>query len=586
MAARPQTFLLLLVLFIFGCAPAPIPQPTIGVPEQLSQQVLDELLELGRSGLAQQPAQPDSELLQGRFDPVFVCLRGRGLVLASGWVQGIAWGQAVHQEVQRLKQGLPDDSAVVDSIELCLTHSYQPIAEPAKLPDLFAVHRGVLGLQLEYGGSSVRYAPTAMLSENIGFATAINRFLRRQGQDPRGELSQPLKAETFEAFQVLLNLQEEPRAYAMFRGNTVEPDLLSPTTRKEMQTALADWIVGRVQGDGSMPYLYYPAVDQLSDRDSIDVRQWLNTWTLARLASKDYPGAAEAYERNLRHYLQRYYRTDGWLGFSESDERQACIGALALAGLSLLEGPLYEQHQQLEESLYQSSLRAMGDNGRLRTYLYPAGLDQGQNFYPGETLLYWAVRYRRHPDPKLLKNFQSAFEFYRRWHRQNRNPAFVPWHTQAAARIYMSTQKPDLKEFIFEMNDWLLSMQQWDKAEYPDFRGQFWDPKRPEFGNRPHVSSTGVYLEGLVWAYRVADQSGDRQRAQNYRLAILRGLRSLRQHQFVDEVDLFYATAPEAAVGGLRSTVYDSAIRVDNGAHALNALLDIEATFKESDYLK
>jgi len=64
------------------------------------------------------------------------------------------------------------------------------------------------------------------------------------------------------------------------------------------------------------------------------------------------------------------------------------------------------------------------------------------------------------------------------------------------------------KEAIsFEMNDWLLQMQQWEGLAYEDMKGRFFNPNKP-FGP-PHASSTAVYLEGLIDAYTLAKEVGD-----------------------------------------------------------------------------
>ncbi len=53
------------------------------------------------------------------------------------------------------------------------------------------------------------------------------------------------------------------------------------------------------------------------------------------------------------------------------------------------------------------------------------------------------------------------------------------------------------------------------------------------------------------------------------------GIRSLIQLQFQDEVDMYYIADEENVYGGLRTTVYDNAIRVDNVQHGLMAALKI-----------
>ncbi|MFT3920931.1 MAG: hypothetical protein QM778_00185 [Myxococcales bacterium] len=153
-----------------------------------------------------------------------------------------------------------------------------------------------------------------------------------------------------------------------------------------------------------------------------------------------------------------------------------------------------------------------------------------QNFYPGEVLLLWSNLLTRKMDPSLLARFNQSVDYYQRWHLANRNPAFVPWHTQAYANVWKLTGDPRLRDAVFTMNDWLLSVQQWHTAPCPDCRGRFYDPHHP-FGP-PHASSTAVYLEGLVEGLALAQSCGESARAKRYRTAIMRGIRSLAQLTF------------------------------------------------------
>ena len=72
-------------------------------------------------------------------------------------------------------------------------------------------------------------------------------------------------------------------------------------------------------------------------------------------------------------------------------------------------------------------------------------------------------------------------------------------------------------------------------------------------------------------------------RAQAYRLAILRGLRSLMQLQFRDGIDMYYVGRTERVQGGIRTEAYDNTIRVDNVQHGLMALLKILARMSGED---
>ena len=149
----------------------------------------------------------------------------------------------------------------------------------------------------------------------------------------------------------------------------------------------------------------------------------------------------------------------------------------------------------------------------------------------------------------------------------------MPWHTQACASLFAQTGRREFADFVFELNDWLLPMQQWDGLD-PDLRGRFYDPRRPEFGP-PHAASTGAYLEGLADAAALARALGDQSRAFVYDRSIRRGLRSLRQLQFRDDRDAFYISRKNRVLGALRTEAYDNAVRVDSAAHALAAAIKV-----------
>ncbi len=127
------------------------------------------------------------------------------------------------------------------------------------------------------------------------------------------------------------------------------------------------------------------------------------------------------------------------------------------------------------------------------------------------------------------------------------------------------------------MNDWLLPYQQWDQiSAFPDAQGRFYDPDKP-YGP-PHASSTGVYLEGLIDAFRLARSIGDEHRARRYALIIRRGLRNVMQLQYSSLQECAALPNPEMTLGGVRTTEYNNVIRVDNVQHNLMAVLKILQT--------
>ena len=335
-----------------------------------------------------------------------------------------------------------------------------------------------------------------------------------------------------------------------------------------------------------MTYKYWPSRGAESTSNNM-IRQWMATACLGRVArAHDDQELFSRAAQNIRYNLTEYYKEgDDGLGLIEFNGKVK-LGAIALAALSMVEHPERQSFARYEHAILRTIDALWHDDGSFTTfYKSPSVVKKhsNANFYPGEALLLWAAIYDESRDPVLLERFMKTFRFYRQWHLGNRNPAFIPWHTQAYYKVWKTTQNEELRDFVFLMNDWLLGVQQWESAErFPDTQGRFYDPKRP-FGP-PHASSTGVYLEGLIDAHQMAKASGDSGRQEQYRRSIIRGLRSVMQLTFLDDVDLYYVYQKDKVLGGVRETVYDNEIRVDNIQHNLMAILKILRDFESDDY--
>jgi len=415
-----------------------------------------------------------------------------------------------------------------------------------------------------------------MIAANRGQERALQKLLQALNLPPDSADRGIVEPASFDSVQLLLQLDAAPRLHRRWRGNRViEPAEVDADAARGLAEKMIVWMHNQVDGDGRIVYKYNPSSGgEAAGNNSI--RQAMATVCLNRIAlHSGRPADRALATRNLDYLLRRYCRSDGALGYIAEGEK-AKLGAAALAALAIIETPEGVRYREPLDALSNTVDFLWRDTGEFRTFLKPDGRNDNQNFYPGEALLFWATRLAQgSSDPA---RFLQSFAFYREWHHANRNPAFVPWHTQAyyTALTLVGAAAAALEDFIFEMNDWLLEMQQWDTAPHPDLKGRFYNPQHPEYGP-PHASSTGVYLEGLIDAFDLARRKGDVARAGRYRLAILRGLRSLMQLQFRDDADMYYITKRERVFGGIRTEAYDNTIRVDNVQHGLMALLKILA---------
>ena len=432
--------------------------------------------------------------------------------------------------------------------------------------------RGLRAMEITYRYESELVPPSRSLRENRSFPRALEVFRERRGLSEAafwrfGEVA------SYEVATYRLAWRPQVSLTRLFRhDHLLEPAEVTPALIETFAQDLAGWLVRTCAEDGTIPYKYYPSRGEHAKEDNA-LRRFMGTVWLNRWALKTGDAAARsAADRNLRRNLKHYYEERDGRGFIQHDGK-AKLGAAAFAAMVLRESPLRAELAETLAKIDAGIESLWQPDGSFRTFAWPERNDN-QNFYPGETLLYLAQRHRETGEQEILEKSLKSLAWYKDWHLQNRNPAFVPWHTQAAAAFLQASGESWLRDWIYTMNDWLLAMQQLDPPE-PDLHGRFYDPAHPEYGP-PHASSTGVYLEGLADAFAVAEAAGDDERAERYARAIWAGIRNQRQLQFRDEASLaLYGTDHRLLLGGMRTEVYDNTLRIDNVQHCLGPLLQL-----------
>lgn len=521
---------------------------------------------------------------------VFLSARADSRHRASLWRTEGTVGEALVSAVAGARRKLGNEADEIDTIEIALSHSYRKLDPVKNERELLAnIHRGIRGLEVRFGDKVSRYSPTYAISSNRGNGRLIELFRKKHSISEERAKTQ-IEYRTFEADQVLVELSDPPRAHLLLRGNQLVG--VEEVTRENVQRLsdlLTQWLVANVHEDGRMTYMYWPSVPKEAPNKNNMIRQWMATNALNKAAMADEDRVSwDLVERNLDYDLEHFYK-DGHDGIGVIDfSGKAKLGSAALAAMAIIEHPKREKWADQEVRLRKGIESLWNEDGSFTTFFFPPGRTDQQNYYPGETLLFWATLYALEKDEGLREKFMKSFEYYRRWHLEpkNRNPAFIPWHTQAYYLMWEQTQDDELEDFIFEMNDWLIDqMQQWEgDVRYPDALGRFHNPQK-RYGP-PHASSTGVYLEGLIDAFRLARAVGDAERQERYRVSIVRGLRSVMQLQFVDDIDMYYVSKKHRAYvhGGVRTTVYDNVIRCDNVQHNLMGILKILREFEPEDF--
>lgn len=527
--------------------------------------------------------------------PAYVALRYEGVKMGQGWGEGKTALDALRQAMQHAQRQVAEDGEDplrIDAIEIDLSRDFRRYEMPRDRRALLAnVHRGVRGLELEDSKGTAYFAPSYAIATNRSFKRLIERRAEALDLEFDTYLEQA-GIRTFEADQMLVDTNELERSRLMVRGNEVVPaDGVTAQSTQQLADSLAGWLERNVAKNGRLTYKYEPSTGRSSKGNNM-IRQFMATIALEKTAAaRDSSEGWALAARNLDYNLRTFYRSetgpDGeTYGLIEYNGKVK-LGAMSLAALAIVLHPERERWASQEEALLRTIDSLAEADGSFRTFYKPADRTDNQNFYPGEALLLWAHLYRESPTDDGLARYMKAFDYYRRWHLEpaNRNPAFVPWHSQAHFIMWEQTKDERLAEFVFEMNDWLVeTMSQWGEAPYPDMRGRFYTDEH-KYGV-PHASSTGVYLEGLIDAYALAEALGDGERQERYRLAITRGLRSTMQLGFFDPVDMFYVRKRKRRYveGGVRTATYDNVIRCDNVQHNLMAIWKILDAFPNDAY--
>jgi hypothetical protein len=504
--------------------------------------------------------------------------KGRAAPPLSLILHGTNWTQIGRRsslpEPQQLRQELLERLERSDSgfLDLEVLQRRRPVTREIFSQRFSNIQRGLLAMEIVHRYETELVPPSRTLRENRSFARSIDLFRERRGLS-EAVFWRTSEVASYEVDAWRLTWKPAVSLVRLFRqDHLVQPAEITPDAIGELARSLAGWLVRTCAEDGTIPYKYWPSRGEEAKEDNA-LRRFMGTVWLNRWAQQSGDATAlGAADRNLRRNLKHYYRERDGRGFIEHDGK-AKLGAAAFAAMVLRESPLRGELAETLSKIDAGIEHLWQPDGSFRTFAWPDRNDN-QNFYPGEALLYLAQRHRETGEPWIVEKALKSLAWYRDWHLQNRNPAFVPWHTQAAALFHAASGESWLRDWVFTMNDWLLPIQQLEVAE-PDVHGRFFDPSHAEYGP-PHASSTGVYLEGLADAFAMAEAAGDSARAQRYARAIWAGIRNLRQLQFRDEPSMgLYTTDHRLLLGGIRTEVYDNTVRVDNVQHALGAMMKL-----------
>lgn len=353
----------------------------------------------------------------------------------------------------------------------------------------------------------------------------------------------------------------------------VSAEEAAPQSLSAVVADLGRFLAYRQNADGLFSYEYLPGRDMYWMLEQNWVRQAGTAWVMARYAriSGD-PRMADASDRCITALSALAQPlSDNPLGkYLHTTDSLHPLGAAALLSLALIDSPGAAGHEELLASLITAIEGMQQADGSFRTHFPPSLKTSSQDYYPGEALLAIARYYTLHPDGERRALCDRALPVYMQYFRATRVPAFVPWQAQAWGELARTTQIRKYADFVFEMTDFLLTLQL-REDRYPL---AIYDGGIDTTGEGRCGISSAVYLEGLVDAIRTADAFGETERAARYRAAARRMARFVLQLRFRVE-EGFYVQSPRDVYGGLRNTPIDPTMRIDHAQHALAAFMGV-----------
>jgi hypothetical protein len=359
---------------------------------------------------------------------------------------------------------------------------------------------------------------------------------------------------------------------------------LSPLQQQMYLTAQrgGDWLCRANRADGRFVHGYLPDLKSPLEGDHY-LRQAGAAYALAQVASLlgEERYAAVARQAVLTLLL------DTALDPNDAQVRRCSLpglvvnrlGAAAYLVLAINELPapgddLLEQSEQL--CVYIAKQRAA--DGSLR---YIDGLEERDvdpdavNHYPGQALYALMRSQRYRPAAWKLEVVRKALPYYQAWWRAHPNMAVVPWHTAAYTEAYLQTKEKPFADFVFEMNDWLCSLQYARlDPRHPLWLGGFMEARASgPVSSAPQVGSA-QYAEALTSATRLARSLDDPSRCARYRTAVESCLQFLTTLQYTEANTQHFADwYRPVLLGGFHASQQDGNLRIDYTQQAVCALV-------------
>ena len=461
-------------------------------------------------------------------------------------------------------------------IELSILGPKEKINSPKE------IELGIHGLYLVKGKKSAIYLPCVPIIYQMDRETLLARLCKKAGLKKNAWKNKETKIFKFETLDFLRTPKGE--VVELTRGTLYVP-LSEVNWIRIFRSAVygCNWLVRNQNPNGSYMYLYYPHKDKESRQNSY-VRQAGVSYAVALMYR------FTKYKKYKTSSLQAIEYLLNNIKFLDKKKKLPYIyfagtGKLGSTGLTLVAMSLLELHKESSEyakimkQFVYSILNMQNKDGSFMAYFEPKVLKPGQNYFPGEAMLGLIEYYKINPEERILRAIEKAFSYYKKYWKENKNRPFIPWHSCVWAQMYKITKKKKYADFVFEMNDWLIT-KQYDlkNSPYKDYFGGWVREGVPNF-------EAAVYVEGLAEAYSVAKMLKDKKRIDSYGKTIVRALRFVLNLQF-KPVDMYYVKKPSKTLGGFRASLVKNYLRCDITDHAIVGMAKVLSYMEDLELLK
>ena len=423
------------------------------------------------------------------------------------------------------------------------------------------IELGIHSIEILYDDTPIIFKESVPISNNYDHEYLLQRLCNKAELDENCYSRDDIKIYRFGTLTFKGDRQNSITDLYRYSILVNEEDINSNIILNSIKSG-RNWYLNTVNTETNLlEYQYYPSDDYYST-DNNHVRQLASLWALTELDTFFKNNLTEDLVFDTLDYYLQFKNTTHNYSFLTIDE-QSKLTNNAFLILSLINTPNYPNQSKLLEEFADGIISLQQENGSYNTYFF-SDLNTGIDYYPGEAMLSLMKYYDYTKEKKYLDSVQKAFYFYKPYWQDNKNTAFIPWHSQTYKLLYNETKEPEIAEFVFEMNDWMIDSYQISSSEYIDEIGGF-PSYTPTF-------STSVFLEGINDAYAIAVQTNDQTHIDKYDRAIRSGIRFVLQTQFTEE-NAFYVDNKTKTVGGFKTSLVDNSIRIDNTQHGLMALI-------------